>query len=451
MHVGVKQSMTTATALLAAGAITIGPAIGPVSAQAPEALRAAHVADIDLMAAPDPIAALQGFAESGLRLVEGIAGLPVAAIAAALAIADGDPQAFYNSIRQVIDAPLWVIDPALGINQTSLTGKGLAALFPDHASDIQDFRNNVLWAATRDFRSSIADLLGVEDTSTPLDVLTPLAGFAAGALDSGYRLVEGLALAPFGPIKAIVDIAGGMEPNVAVYNMLNSYISAPLWVADSFMGTGPTQQAIPIGLKALLPNRADGIQDFRNDVLWKATNAVREVVREALGVDPSANPNNPQNTLVTSNVNEPPAPKTLITLDVETAPSTTEKITTQKVATEKVTTEQGTPETVEVKKPAVEKVTPLVKTRSQLRESLNFSTHQTGPKVSGNADTSTPTKPDTTDLQTSVNQLKEKFGFKGGNDSPAAGKATTTAGNSTGAATTNDGADKKSDSKSDAA
>lgn len=436
MHVGVKPSMTAATALLAAGAITIGPVIGPVSAQAAEAVRAAHVADIDLMASPDPIAALEGFTESGLRLVQGIAGLPVAAIAAALAVADGDPQAFYNSIRQVIDAPLWVIDPALGINQTSLTGKGLAALFPDRADDIQDFRNNVLWAATNSFRSSIADLLGVEDTSTPLDVLTPLAGFAAGALDSGYRLVEGLALAPFGPVKAIMDIAGGMEPNVAVYHMLNSYISAPLWVADSFMGTGPTQQAIPIGLKALLPNRADGIQDFRNDVLWKATNSVREVVREALGVDPSENPNNPQNALVTSKVNEPPAPKTLVTLDVETTPSSPETVTT---------------ETAEVKKLTVEKTTPLVKARSQLRESLNFSTHQTRTKVSGDSDTSAPTKPDTTDLQTKVNQLKEKFGLKGGNESPTPGKATTTAGTSTGAAATNDGAEKKSDSKSDAA
>ncbi|WP_166905885.1 hypothetical protein [Mycobacterium sp. DL440] len=424
--------MTAATALLAATAITIGP----VTAQAPEALRAAHVADVSLLASPNPIAALEGFAESGLRLVQGVAELPLAAIAAALAIADGDPQAFYNAIRQVIDAPLWVIDPALGINQTSLTGKGLAALFPDQAGDIQDFRNNVLWAATRDFRSSIADLLGVADTSTPLDVLTPLAGFAAGALDSGYRLVEGLALAPFGPIKAIMDIAGGMAPNVAVYNMLDSYISAPLWVADSFMGTGPTQQAIPIGLKALLPNRADGIQDFRNDVLWKATNSVREVVREALGVDPSANPNNPQNTSVTSKVNEPPAPRTLVTLNVEKAPSAPETVTK---------------EAVEVKKPAVEKTTPLVKTRSQLRESLNFSTHQTGSKVSGDSDTPTPTKPDTTDLQTSVKQLKEKFGFKGGNDSPTPGKAASAAGNTTGANTTNDGAGKKSDSKSDAA
>ncbi|MEW2483675.1 hypothetical protein AB0876_29235 [Mycobacterium sp. NPDC049093] len=427
--------MTGATALLAAGAIAIGPAIGPVGAQAPEALRAAHVADVNLMAAPDPIAALEGFTESGVRFVQGIAGLPVAAIAAALAIADGDPQAFYNSIRQVIDAPLWVIDPALGINQTSLTGKGLAALFPDHADDIQAFRNNVLWAATDSFRSSIADLLGVEDTSTPLDVLTPLAGFAAGALDSGYRLVEGLALAPFGPIKAIIDIAGGMEPNVAVYHMLDSYISAPLWVADSFMGTGPTQQAIPIGLKALLPNRADGIQDFRNDVLWKATNSVREVVREALGVDPSENPNNPQTTLVTSKVSEPPAPKTLVSLDVETAPPAPEKATT---------------ETLEVKKPRVEKTTPLVKARTQLRESLNFSTHQTGAKVSGGSDTSTPPKPETTDLKTTVNQLKEKFGLKGGADSPTPGKATAT-GNTTGSSTADDGAGKKTDSKSDAA
>lgn len=431
MPVGVKQSMTGATALLAAGAIAIGPAIGPVGAQAPAALRAAQVADINLMATPDPIAALEGFTESGLRLVQGIAELPVAAIAAALAIADGDPQAFYNSIRQVIDAPLWVIDPALGINQTSLTGKGLAALFPDHADDIQAFRNDVLWAATDSFRSSIADLLGVEDTSTPLDVLTPLAGFAAGALDSGYRLVEGLALAPFAPLKAIVDIAGGMEPNVAVYNMLDSFISAPLWVADSFMGTGPTQQAIPIGLKALLPNRAEGIQDFRNDVLWKATNSVREVVREALGVDPSENPNNPQTALVTSKVNELPAPKTLVSLDVETAPPAPEKVVA---------------ETVEVKKPTVEKTTPLVKARSQLRESLNFSTHQTGTKVSGDSDTSTPTKPVTTDLKTTVNQLKEKFGLKGGADGPTPGKAATT-----GSATTDDGAGKKSDSKSDAA
>ncbi|WP_142254155.1 MULTISPECIES: hypothetical protein [unclassified Mycobacterium] len=431
--------MTAATALLAAGAITIGPAVGPGSAQAPDALRAAHVADINLMATPDPIAALEGFTESGLRLVQGIAQLPVAAIAAALAIADGDPQAFYNSIRQVIDAPLWAIDPALGINQTSLTGKGLAALFPDQADDIQSFRNDVLWAATENFRSSIADLIGVADTDAPLDVITPLAGFAAGALDSGYRLVEGLALAPFGPLKAIVDIAGGMEPNLAVYNMLDSFISAPLWVADSFMGTGPTQQAIPIGLKALLPNRADGIQDFRDDVLWKATNSVREVVREALGVDPSANPNNPPNLSVTSKVNEPPAQKTFVSLDVETAPPASEDITKQDVTTEKV----------EVKKPAIEKAIPLVKTRSQLRESLNFSTHQARTAVSAGSDTSTTTKPET-NLQTTVDQLKEKFGFKGGNDSPAPGKATT-ADDSTGAAATNDGADKKTDSKSDAA
>ncbi|MCV7066928.1 hypothetical protein H7H51_16595 [Mycolicibacterium farcinogenes] len=359
----------------------------------------------------------------------------MAAVAAALAVADGDPQAFYNAIRQVIDAPLWVIDPALGINQTSLTGKGLAALFPDYASDIQDFRNNVLWAATDSFRSAIADILGVEDTSTPLDVLTPLAGFAAGAIDSGYRLAEGLVLAPFAPLKAIVDIAGGMEPNVAVYHMLDSFISAPLWVADSFMGTGPTQQAIPIGLKALLPNRADGIQDFRDDVLWKATNSVREIVREALGVDPSENPNNPQNTLVTSNVNEPPAPKTLVTLDVKTAPPAPDTLTT---------------ETMEVKQPTAGETTPLVKSRSQLRESLNFSTHQTGTKVSGDSDTSTPTKP-ATDLQTTVDQLKEKFGLKGGNDSRTPGKNPTSGGSSTGAATTNDGADNKSDSKSEAA
>lgn len=262
-------------------------------------------------------------------------------------------------------------------------------------------------------------------------MLTPLAGFAAGALDSGYRLVEGLALAPFAPLKAIVDIAGGMEPNVAVYNMLDSFISAPLWVADSFMGTGPTQQAIPIGLKALLPNRADGIQDFRNDVLWKATNSVREVVREALGVDPSENPNNPQNTLVTSKVSELPAPKKLVSLDVETAPPAPEKVVA---------------ETVEVNKPTVEKTTPLVKARSQLRESLNFSTRQTGTKVSGDSDTSTPTKPVTTDLKTTVNQLKEKFGLKGGVDSPTPGKATTT-----GNTTADDGPGKKSGSKSDAA
>lgn len=343
MHVGVKQSMTAATALLAAGAIAIGPAIGPVSAQAPEALRAAHVADINLMASPDPIAALEGFTESGLRLVQAIAQLPLAAVAASLAIADGDPQAFYNSIRQVIDAPLWVIDPALGIDQTSLSGGGLAALFPDQAGDIQAFRNNVLWAATNQFRSSIADLLGVADTSTPLDVLTPLAGFAAGVADSAYRLAEGLVLAPFGPLSAILEIASGVEPNVAVYNMLNNYISAPLWVADSFMGTGPTQQAFPIGLKALLPNRADGIQDFRNDVLWKATNSVREVVREALGVPASANPNNPTTldagaraALDTVDVAKVPAASPTVTLDVVTAPPAVEKQEPKPKATNRV-------------------------------------------------------------------------------------------------------------------
>lgn len=416
MYVGVKQSMTAATALLAAGAITIGPAISPVSAQAPEALRSAHVADISLLASPDPIAAFEGFTESGLRLIQAVAQLPLAAVAAGLAIADGDPQAFYNSIRQVIDAPLWVIDPALGIDQTSLSGGGLAALFPDQAGDIQAFRNDVLWAATNQFRSSIADLLGVADTSTPLDVLTPLAGFAAGVADSAFRLAEGLVLAPFGPLKAIMDIVGGMEPNLAVYNMLNNYISAPLWVADSFMGTGPTQQTVPIGLKALLPNRADGIQDFRNDVLWKATNSVREVVRDALGVDPSENPNNPQNTLVVSNVNEPPAPSSFVTLDVATTPPAPEKVTPE------------IEKTPEVDKP----------TRNLVRTSLNASTNQTG-SATPSSDQSTPTKPGAMDLNDLKERVSKKFGLKGGDDGVAPVKKDTTA------STTDDSSDKKSD------
>lgn len=401
MHVDVKQSMTAATALLAAGAITISPVI----AQAPEALRAAH-ADVSLVASPNPIAALEGFAESGLRLAQGLALLPLAPIAAALAVADGDTQAFYNAIRQVIDAPLWVIDPALGINQTNLTGKGLAALFPDQADDIQAFRNDVLWAATNQFRSSIADFLGVADTSTPLDVLTPLAGFAAGIADSGFRLAQGLVLAPLAPLNAIMEIAGGVEPNVAVFNMLDSFISAPLWVADPFMGTGPANQVTPIGLKALLPNRADGIQEFRNDVLWKATDDVREFVREALGV-----PAVTSTTSLADDVAKPPAPSSFVTLDVATtsqADSPEPPETVMKPEVEKAPAIEKAPE--------VEKAPEIQKPKRNLvRPSLTFGKTRS-------ETTPAATKPGAPDLNDLKERVAKKLGLRGGQDSttPAA-------------------------------
>lgn len=80
-------------------------------------------------------------------------------------------------------------------------------------------------------------------------------------------------------------IAEGNEADL--YVAIRQYIDAPLWVADPVLGTDPDAQVPPEGLKALLPDRADDIQDFRDGVLWNATNTTRTAVANVLAVSPN--------------------------------------------------------------------------------------------------------------------------------------------------------------------
>jgi hypothetical protein len=126
------------------------------------------------------------------------------------------------------------------------------------------FRDNVLWAATNAIRTPIGEALGAEE---PDPNENPVATFAEALGGSGQRLVEGAALAPLGLIPIAQAVAEGSEEDL--YVAIRQYIDAPLWVADPILGTDPDEPGA--GLKALLPDRADDIQDFRDETLWAAT------------------------------------------------------------------------------------------------------------------------------------------------------------------------------------
>jgi hypothetical protein len=115
------------------------------------------------------------------------------------------------------------------------------------------------------------------------------AALVEGLGESGIRTATAAALTPLSPVLAGTALAFG--DNNRAYSVIRQSIDAPLWAAD------PAIQALadvlPEGIgggdgdnKGNQPEDGALIQ-FRDNVLWAATNAVRTPIRDALGADDS--------------------------------------------------------------------------------------------------------------------------------------------------------------------
>ncbi len=301
MSARVQCGLTAGLAIVGASVLAVAPLTLPT------ALEAAPVtAEVELTATPLEQAAILvgGLAESGLRAGSGAALTPLSPVLAGAALAYGDNQRAYAVIRQSIDAPLWAADPAINALAAVLpapAGGGDADNVGNELGDgaLIQFRDNVLWAATNAIRTPIRDALGATDPANE----NYAAVVGAGLLASGERLVTSTAGAPLGLIPIAEAIASGSKEDL--YVAIRQYIDAPLYVAD------PTIDALAVALPRPLggtdghhdsDNGQDGqLINFRDDVLWRTTAAVRTPIANVLGVDPNLNaPSNSADSLTNS-------------------------------------------------------------------------------------------------------------------------------------------------------
>jgi hypothetical protein len=300
MSARVQCGLTAGLAIVGASVLAVAPLTLPMPSEA-----APVTAEVELTATPLEQAAILvgGLAESGIRAGSGAALTPLSPVLAGTALAFGDNQRAYSIIRQSIDAPLWAADPTINALAAVLpapVGGGVADSTPG-ANDgaLVTFRDNVLWAATNAIRTPIRDALGATDPANE----NYAAVVGAGLLASGERFVTSTAGAPLGLIPIAEAIASGSKEDL--YVAIRQYIDAPLYVAD------PTIDALAVALPRPLggtdghhesDNGQDGqLINFRDDVLWRTTAAVRTPIANVLGVDPNLNaPSNSADSLTNS-------------------------------------------------------------------------------------------------------------------------------------------------------
>ncbi len=278
-----QRGIAAGVAIVGAGAIALAPVAPPASTArtttVPVALTAAYT---------EP--PLELFALSAQRAIGGLALAPLNPLIMAVAIAGGDEELLYAALRQSIDAPLWVADPSLEAIAQILPeelggGTGQESTTTTDDGALLQFRNDVLWAGTDELRTAIADALGVPAGAND----NPAAVLAEGFVRSASNLATGAVLAPLGIIPIAQAIAAGDEEGL--YRAVRQYIDAPLWVAD------PAIEAVAEVLPDSLGGGTDGdprttgpadgaVMQFRNDVLWRATEQTRSLVATALDVDP---------------------------------------------------------------------------------------------------------------------------------------------------------------------
>ena len=244
-----------------------------------------------------------GLNESGERLAaDTLKGL-IGPFVAAQALAEGDIEAFKAVIRDYVDAPLHIVDPTIFAIDKILP----APYGQDPAADprlgntsyVLKFRVEVLYAlreAVRDalgvqpaaesFKTDLASInLAADPVGDPVFTFTRLA---EGLGESGERLAESTLKGLLGPIAAFQAIAAG--DNQALYDVIEAYIDAPLYIADPTIFAIDDVLPPPLGGDpATDPTEMHGsiVSNFRADTLIPARDAIKPSIKLALGLTPS--------------------------------------------------------------------------------------------------------------------------------------------------------------------
>lgn len=227
----------------------------------------------------------QGFAASGLRL--GTTALaPLRLIELAQAISDGEgTEAFQAFVTNIVDAPLWVIDPALfslrdalpaplggpdGLVMTIrhqlylLTGEINAGL-QDPGAFVESFVKGTIDAFER--KGPVA----YDEVDGPIDALSRVT---EGTIASALRLAAAAVLGPVGVIQVAAAVAQG--DTEGALKAVENIVDGPLWVAD------PVLYGFRDALPAPLGGTGNLVENFRNG-LWSATERINDTIRDVVG------------------------------------------------------------------------------------------------------------------------------------------------------------------------
>lgn len=130
----------------------------------------AQVLDVDTPWPNDNYTAAlaRGLQESAVRSVNGAVLGAVGLVSVAQAVASGDELAVYKAVKEYIDAPMWVADPAIeGLAEALPAGLGGGTNHdptdPTGDGALMQFRNNQLIGARDSVRIAAANVLGVRD------------------------------------------------------------------------------------------------------------------------------------------------------------------------------------------------------------------------------------------------------------------------------------------------
>lgn len=277
--------MTAGVALVGAGAIAITPMTVPTAASH-------RVVD----AATTLTASFEGMSQEVLigmtvgRLAEQFVQAPLVPLVVAAQVAGGDEERLYMALKQLVDMPLYVADPAIeAIANTLPESLGGGS---DHLTNKTDdgafmqFRNTELLGLRDKTSHAIGDALGVDGSVTEANYTWDLV---QGLQTSAVRVASTAVTAPLGLIPIAQAIAKGEDGKLDLYMAIRQYTDAPLWAADPTISG--LARALPESLGGATTFDAagrptdGGMGDFRLKA-WETTRDTRVAIAKGLGLNP---------------------------------------------------------------------------------------------------------------------------------------------------------------------
>lgn len=226
----------------------------------------------------------QGFAASALR-IGSTALAPLRLIELAQAISEGDgSEGFEAFVKNLVDAPLWAIDPALFALRDALPAPlggpdGLVATIRDQLYRLTLEINEGLQDPGALVQRFVNGTIEAFERPGPVEydaVDGPIEGFSRvteGVIASTLRLAAATVLGPVGVVQVAAAVAQG--DTEAALTAVENLVDGPLWVAD------PALYGLRDALPAPIGGPGNLVENFRNG-LWSVTERINGAIEDVV-------------------------------------------------------------------------------------------------------------------------------------------------------------------------
>ncbi|KUI47351.1 hypothetical protein AU198_23300 [Mycobacterium sp. GA-1199] len=227
----------------------------------------------------------QGFAASALR-IGSTALAPLRLIELAQAISEGDgTEGFEAFVKNLVDAPLWAIDPALFALRDALPAPlggpdGLVATIRDQLYRLTLEINEGLQDPGALVQRFVNGTIEAFERPGPVEydaVEGPIEGFSrvseGGVIASTLRLAAATVLGPVGVVQVAAAVAQG--DTEAALTAVENIVDGPLWVAD------PALYGLRDALPAPIGGPGNLVENFRNG-LWSVTERINGAIEDVV-------------------------------------------------------------------------------------------------------------------------------------------------------------------------